>query len=138
MPEELPEQSYGNDDAGQIGDQPAWVTDDLEYGIIGCVVHLILIKSLSVVAKGCVHVDESPAGLIVVHVEDDVALEVERNFRALVEFILDSKQLDGVGQVFPLGPKRGSPESALVPDRLESEVGQLLALFPPVVTRRMG
>ena len=109
MKTELPEQSYRNKNTGDVWNQPAWIANNLKNGVVGRSAHLVLVKSLTPVSERRIHVDESSPGLISFHVDNNIALEIEGNFSALIEFIFNIQKFDGVGEIFPLASKSDPP-----------------------------
>ena len=91
METELPEKSDRDENTGNVGNQPAGVTNYLEDGVISCFIHLVLIKSLPCMSKRGVHVDQCLSLLSTFKVEVDMALEIMRNIRALIKLIFNSK-----------------------------------------------
>mgnify|MGYP007000311991 CR=1 len=62
MKAELPKQPKRDKNACDVGDQPAWVTNDLKDRVIRGFVHLILIKSFARMTKWGVHINKSFSG----------------------------------------------------------------------------
>ena len=58
MKTELPEQSKGHENAGNVGHQPAWVPYHLKDRVIRGLIHLVPVKGLTLMTQGSVHIDK--------------------------------------------------------------------------------
>ena len=87
--------------------------------VVGGCIHLILIKFF-LHGGGSIHINQSSAGLVFLHVQNNIALKVKGDFSALIKFVLNIDEFNGVGQIFSFASKRDSPEFTLMSNRLES------------------